>query len=276
MSSLTDVEKRYLEKILNMGDGYVLDYSNATFEEFFYRYEVNIHSDRYQTYGTSKAKKMRAFWEREPDALVARVLSEMLDSYEADCDLNGRERDAGLLEKSRAIVAKLSGKAPIEKAAAVKSFLHKEFEIPNIQRLPVELPVAEIIEGRLNEARAALSVDAYLSVIFLCGSVLEGVLLGAAQREPAKFNLSPTSPKRSDGKVKPFQAWTLAQFIDVACDINVLKPDVKEFSHGLRHFRNYIHPYEQMASKFTPDEHTAKVCFQVLKAALASVAGERQ
>ena len=191
---------------------------------------MNIHSDRYQTYGTSKAKKMRAFWEREPDALVARVLSEMLDSYEADCDLNGRERDAGLLEKSRAIVAKLSGKAPIEKADAVKSFLHKEFEIPNIQRLPVELPVAEIIEGRLNEARAALSVDAYLSVIFLCGSVLEGVLLGAAQREPAKFNLSPTSPKRSDGKVKPFQAWTLAQFIDVACDINVLKPDVKELS----------------------------------------------
>ena len=26
----------------------------------------------------------------------------------------------------------------------------------------------------------------------------------------------------------------------------------------------------------SPDEHTAKVCFQVLKAALASVAGERQ
>ena len=29
-------------------------------------------------------------------------------------------------------------------------------------------------------------------------------------------------------------------------------------------------------SDFSPDEHTAKVCFQVLKAALASVAGERQ
>ena len=26
----------------------------------------------------------------------------------------------------------------------------------------------------------------------------------------------------------------------------------------------------------SPDEHTAKVCFQVLKAALASVAGERK
>ena len=276
MSSLTDTEKRYLETILNMGGGYVLDFTDATFEEFFKHYNVDIHGVQYRTYGTSKAKKMRAFWEREPDALVARVLSEMLDSYEADCDLNGRELDTGLLEKSRAIAAKLSRKSAPAKVETVKGFLHKEFDIPNIQRLPVELPVAEIIESRLNEAEAALSVGAYLSVIFLCGSVLEGVLLGAAQREPAKFNRSPTSPKRPDGKVRPFQDWTLAQFIDVACDINVLKPDVKEFSHGLRHFRNYIHPYEQMASKFTPDKHTAKVCFQVLKAALASVAGERQ
>ena len=275
MSNLTDVEKRYLEKILNMGGGYVLDYNDATFEAFFYRHEVNIHSDRYQTYGTSKAKKMRVFWEREPDALVARVLSEMLDSYEADCDLNGRELDTGLLEKSRAIVAKLSGKSPPAKAEAVKGFLDKEFEIPNIKRLPVEFPVAEIIEGRLKEARAALSVGAFLSVIFLCGSVLEAVLLGAAQKEPAKFNRAMASPKSPNGKVKPFQDWSLAQFIDVACEINLLKLDVKKFSHGLRDFRNYIHPYEQMVSNFTPDEHTAKVCFQVLKAALASVAGER-
>ncbi|MCY4317652.1 MAG: hypothetical protein OXE76_00405, partial [Alphaproteobacteria bacterium] len=54
-----------------------------------------------------------------------------------------------------------------------------------------------------------------------------------------------------------------------------LKLDVKKFSHGLRDFRNYIHPYEQMVSGFTPDEHTAKVCFQVLRAALESLAGER-
>ena len=58
-----------------------------------------------------------------------------------------------------------------------------------------------------------------------------------------------------------------------ATDIGILKLDVKTFSHGLRGFRNYIHPYEQMVSGFTPDEHTAKVCFQVLKAALASRSG---
>ena len=275
MSSLTAVDKRYLEKTLNMGGGYVLDFTDATFGEFFNHYDVDIHSVQYQTYGTSKAKKLRAFWERESDALVGCVLSEMLDNYEAECDLNDRERDIGLLAKSREIVARLSGKTAAVKPMATEGFLNKEFEIPNVQKLPVEFHVAKIIESRLEEARVSLSNRTYLSVIFLCGSVLEGILLGAAQQEPAKFNRSPASPKRPDGKVKPFQEWTLAQFIDVACDINVLKPDVKEFSHGLRHFRNYIHPYEQMASNFTPDEHTAKVCFQVLKAALASVAGER-
>lgn len=34
---------------------------------------------------------------REPDALVGQVLSEMRDSYEADCDLNGRDLAAEVL-----------------------------------------------------------------------------------------------------------------------------------------------------------------------------------
>lgn len=275
MSSLTDIEKRYLEKLLGMQSGFVLDYTDATFGGFFKRYKIDIHGRKYQSYGTSKAKKMRAFWEQEPDSVVAPVLSEMLDSYEADCDLNGREVDAGVLEKCRSVVLRLSGKAPAEASETVENFLDREFSIPNIHKLPVEPQVASIIEARLNEARAALGANAYLSVIFLCGSVLEGVLLGVAQNNPEKFNRSSASAKDAQGKVRPLHEWSLAQFIDVACDVQLLKLDVKKFSHGLRDFRNYIHPYEQMVSGFSPDEHTAKVCFQVLKAALASLAGER-
>lgn len=275
MSSLTDIDKRYLERLFNMQTGYVLDYSDSTYRQFFARHNVDIHGPKYQIYGTSKAKKMRAFWEREPDALVGQVLSEMLDSYEADCDLNGRDLNTDVLKKCRAIVARLSGNAPANDSESVDSFLHKEFTIPNIHKLPIDAQVAAIVENRLTEARSALGSGAYLSVIFLCGSVLEGVLLGAAQQNPEKFNRSPTSPKDAQGKVKPLHDWSLAQLIDTACDIQLLKLDVKKFSHGLRDFRNYIHPYEQMISGFTPDEHTAKVCLQVLKAALASLAGER-
>ena len=277
MSSLTATEKRYLERILNMGGGYVLDYSDATYDEFFGRYQIDIHGIKYRTYGTSKAKKMRAFWEREQDALVGRVLSEMLDSYEADCELDGKEIDTPILKKARGIVGRLTGQPqetkPVETEAG---FLDKEFAIPNIRNLPVKQAVVPIIESRLDEARKALAAGAYLSVVMLCGSILEAVLLGKAQREHALFNSSQASPKTAQGKVKQFHDWTLAQFIDVAGDVGVLKLDVLKFSHGLRDFRNYIHPYQQMNSGFSPDEHTAKVCFQVLKAALASVAGERR
>lgn len=278
MSSLTEIETRYLEKLLGMGSGYVLDYSDATYAAFFGRFRIDIHGSKFQIYGTSKAKKMRAFWEMEPDAVVGRVLSEMLASYEANCEINKKPVDSALLDKSRAIAARLCGKPQPAKAEVPSDgdFLTREFTIPNVQRLPVEAQAIPIIESRLAEARKALGAGAHLSVIFLCGSVLEAVLLGAAQKEPARFNRASASPRAKDSSVKQFHQWSLAEFIDVACELDILKVDVKKFSHGLRDFRNYIHPYEQMVSGFTPDEHTAKVCFQVLKAALASVAGERK
>ena len=276
MSSLTHIETRYLEKLFEMGDGYVLDFTDATFGEFFGRHNVDIHGSKYKIVGTSKAKKLRAFWRLEPDRLVGAVLSEMLDSFEADCELNGKELDQALLEKARGIVGRITDQRIVPRSAMTEGeFLDREFVIPNIQKLPIDAQVMSIVEARLNEARVALGAGAYLSVILLCGSVLEGVLLGAAQKAPSKFNQAKATPKAPSGSPKRFPDWSLTQLIDVACEVGVLKLDVKKFSHGLRDFRNYIHPYQQMVSGFAPDEHTAKVCFQVLKAALASLAGER-
>lgn len=42
----------------------------------------------------------------------------------------------------------------------------------------------------------------------------------------------------------------------------------------LRDFRNYIHPYEQWSSGFNPDEHTALISWQVLKAAIHDLSGK--
>lgn len=277
MSTLTDNEKRYFESLLGMKSGYVLDYSDQTFGEFFNRYQVDIHGKKYQTYGTSKAKKMRAFWEQESDAKVVKVLSEMLKSYKTNCDLSNRTLNKPVYKEAQNIIVRLSGN-PIKETTSTQfdDFLNREFIIPNIEALPIKASVVPIIEARIEEARKALNTGAYLSVIFLCGSVLEGVLLGTAQKYPEKFNGSSASPKDKEGKVKPFQEWTLAQLIDVSCEIGFLEKDTKIFSHGLRDFRNYIHPYKQLQSNFNPDEHTAKICFQVLKAALASVSGDRK
>lgn len=83
-----------------------------------------------------------------------------------------------------------------------------------------------------------------------------------------EFNQSKSSPKDIEGKVKQFQDWTLSNYIDVAYDVGLLMKDVRKFSHSLRDFRNYIHPYAQVSSGFNPDKHTATICWQVLKAAI--------
>ena len=276
VSSLSDVEKRYFENLLGMSSGYVLDFSDTTFGEFFGSFGVPIHNQKYQRYGTSKAKKLRAFWDVETDSIVAKVLSELLDSYEASCELQDRQSNTKILAKCREAVGRIRGnkQTPQQGSESKSDFLDREFSIPNLHKLPVEEAIMQIISARLKEARIALKNGANLSVIFLCGSILEAVLLGAAQSAPRKFNTAPNCPKR-DGKVKPFHDWSLAELIDVATGIDILKPDVQKYSHGLRDFRNYIHPYQQLVSGFSPDQHTAKVSFQVLKAALASVAGER-
>ena len=47
--------------------------------------------------------------------------------------------------------------------------------------------------------------------------------------------------------------------------------NVKKFSHELRDFRNYIHPNEQLKNQFSPNIDTAKIGFQVLKAAVSQI-----
>lgn len=117
-----------------------------------------------------------------------------------------------------------------------------------------------------------MNSKASLACIFLCGSSLEGILLGVAANNPQKFNQAKASPKGRNGKVLQFPEWSLSNFIDVAKETGFINEDVKKFSHALRDFRNYIHPHEQASKCFNPDEHTAKLCWQVLKLAIFQIA----
>ncbi len=73
-----------------MDSGYVLDFSNQTFEDFVYKaVGFDIHSEKYTIHGSSKAKKLRAFWEIEPDHIVGQLLNSLIKheiktAYEID------------------------------------------------------------------------------------------------------------------------------------------------------------------------------------------------
>ncbi len=144
-------------------------------------------------------------------------------------------------------------------------FLKREFSNVSVGRIGLEGVVSDILEKRIKEIEQCFTAGAFLSTILVAGSTLEGLLLGLAIEHPKQFNCAKASPKNRDGKVKQFQEWTLSAFIDVAREINLIQYDTSKFSHSLRDFRNYIHPFQQMSSGFTPREHTAKICLQVLK-----------
>lgn len=147
-------------------------------------------------------------------------------------------------------------------------FLNKEFSEISLEKIGLDGIITETLKSRFEEIKKCLSANAPLSVIFLGGSTLEGILLGIALKHPQEFNKSEASPKDKNGKVKQFPDWSLSNYIDVAYDLGFLLEDVKKFSHSLRDFRNYIHPYAQVSSGFSPDKHTAAICWQVLKAAI--------
>jgi hypothetical protein len=147
-------------------------------------------------------------------------------------------------------------------------FLKREFSEISLEGIGLDGIITETLGFRFEEIKKCLSANAPLSVIFLAGSSLEGILLGIALKHPKEFNQSKSSPKDKEGKIKQFPYWTLSNYIDVAYDVGLLMEDVRKFSHSLRDFRNYIHPYEQVSSGFNPDKHTATICWQVLKAAI--------
>lgn len=274
MSSLKMLERDCIEGLFGMGSGYVIDFSNRTFSEFFREsVRVDIYSDKYALNGDSKAKRLRAFIENEPDPLVGKVLSDLLEYWRYKTPQPGAKETA-LAERVKQVIERLLGKSSSPRDSG-QEFLKRDFGPIAFQKIPTVGPLAPILEARLSEAMRCLGANSPLAVIFHCGSILEGLLLGLASANPRQFNQAPNSPKDKAGNVKHLHEWSLAQFIDVACELGYLKLDVKKFSHALRDFRNYIHPYEQMSARFNPDMHTAEICLQVLKAAIASLTGAR-
>lgn len=274
MSSLKLLERECFEELFGMGSGYVMDFSNRTFSEFFRENaRVDIYSEKFAANGDSKAKRLRSFIELEANALVGKTLSELLEYWRYKTP-QPSAKESALAERAKQVVERLLGKS-VPPRDSGREFLTQDFGPLSFQNIPTTGPLAPILEGRLAEAIRCLKADSPLAVIFHCGSILEGLLLGVASANPQQFNQAPNSPKDKAGNVKQFHEWTLAQFIDVACETGHLRLDVKKFSHSLRDFRNYIHPYEQMRARFNPDKHTAEICLQVLKAAVASLSGGR-
>lgn len=92
MASLTYRERALLENLFEMSSGYVLDFSNSTFEDFIAStVGIDIYDgEGYKEY-CSKAKKLRQLWDKESNYTIGILLGEMLSYYEGYCIRENKE-----------------------------------------------------------------------------------------------------------------------------------------------------------------------------------------
>ncbi len=276
MAELKPLEKTLIENLFEMKTGYVLNFSDVTFRQFVRdSTHVDIDNSHVDYAGLSKANKLRKLWIQLDDRWAGKLIQDLIEALTDKYVEIARSESADkeLIGRCLQIAYRLQGKELAEAEQARKDdFENQEIDEIDIGLLKLDDELTGILKNRIQEIKKCLDVEASLSVIFMCGSVLEGVLLSTAQIKPKEFNLAKASPKDLvSGTAKPFGEWTLLNFIDVAHDLGILGLDVKKHSHSLRDFRNYIHPNEQKQSGFSPDTHTARIAWQVLKAALQDI-----
>jgi hypothetical protein len=266
---LDHLDRDVIESLLQMGEGYVLDFSDRTFAEFFAEFGVNINDPRFQEAGGSKAKRLRAFLRISDPEVVARVLAALLERRLLKAPDGAKEAE---IARYRAAIARLRGEVSAAGASAARptdpesELLRRAFDPEMVRRLPLDSPLANALVARMEEAHACIESGAFLSAVILCGSVLEGMCLGFGSRSPERANRAFSAHyKRQPLK---FHEWKLSEWIVVLGKLGDLSPNIEKFGHALRDFRNYVHPAEQVAHGFTPDRHTARIGFQVVVAAI--------
>lgn len=117
MSDLTAIEKRKLERALGMATGYVLNFSDRTFAEFFLdNFGLDIYDAKYDYGSGSKANRMRAFWNRESNYVVGGVLDLLFNEWKEFCGSGGPPEPP---EDCLKIVRRLKESAPVPDIGAI-------------------------------------------------------------------------------------------------------------------------------------------------------------
>lgn len=116
MSRLSVANKIFLEDVLEMSEGYVLDFTNASFALLFSDLHIDIYDEKYAELGTSKANRLRALWKNGSDLEVSSALDALADYIEAKKAAGGwsRETTSEQIAKIRTIARELASPSSSE------------------------------------------------------------------------------------------------------------------------------------------------------------------
>ncbi|UOK39666.1 restriction endonuclease [Pseudomonas palleroniana] len=146
MSNIRAIDMMFLEEILEMGSGYVLNFSDRTFALFFAE-ELNIDIDAevYKRNGTSKAKRLRCFLQSVDKPTLIRALEKLWEYREAVRLNTGSEES---VKNANGRLMTLMGQLQGHNSAP-----------PSFQQAPVQAFNREIISQLKNDLIALSQLD---------------------------------------------------------------------------------------------------------------------
>ena len=142
MTNIRTIDMLTLDDIFGMGSGYVLNFSDRTFTQFFAE-ELNIDIDDavYAANGTSKAKRLRCFLQTVDKSTVVRTLNALWEYREAVRERFGQEdKLQNPHGRLLAIINRLGGQASTPKAGttAAPAYDNERFSRLQSQLLALE------------------------------------------------------------------------------------------------------------------------------------------
>src|SRR4028118_1830791 len=134
MSDLSSIEKLKLEKMFEMEGGYVLDFTDRTFLEFIIENtKINIYDGKYDYASGSKANRLRAFWAKESNYTVGKLISALLEYWKTKKLINQIEisqAQQALFDDCYTIAERLKQDSIVENIDAIQPYPNdKEFSV---------------------------------------------------------------------------------------------------------------------------------------------------
>lgn len=164
MASLTTNEKQILEKLFQMGGGYVLNFSDRTMGEFFRDdLKLNIYSKKYRYASGSKANCLRGFWMAADDKTVGRSILKLIEYIRTQIvvdNLSGSDFPEDRLKAGEEIGERLLGK----KLSTKESKAEATFKNGNIT-ITLQKEIFDHVQTLLNNGHYFNAVEEAYKVV---------------------------------------------------------------------------------------------------------------
>lgn len=223
---IRSVDMRLIDDLFGMGGGYVLDFNDRTFAEFF-RDDLNINIDdpKYQIEGTSKAKRLRCFLQNSSAEQRIKTLTALWEYRETNQRRKKIEESIPeAAEEFRKLIARISGN--VQSSTAFSATQNSNIDLSKIDTLKDEL----IALSKLDPQPRGFAYERFLKKLFdvnglaarssfrLVGEQIDGSfeLTGEIYLLEAKWHGAPIGAadlRSFNAKVEDKAAWSRGLFV---------------------------------------------------------------